>query len=103
MVDEIAIQSKLCNANNLLIKARQDYKLKHYKKILKNCKEILVLLKEFLSKEDQLMYLNKEIVEILFTTWVWMGRAYHKLGDAKSSQECFKKEKHLLIKTYENM
>lgn len=101
MDDQANFQNTFYEANNLLVKARQAYKLKNYEKIIHNCEHILTLLEQSLSQKPELHLVQKEVLEILFTTWLWMGRAYHRLGEEKSSQHCFDKEKYFLIKLYE--
>ena len=101
MTAESIIQVKLCQANNLLDKAKRDYKHKNYLEIIEVCDQILTIIEQILPETQNLPAIENKILEALFTAWVWMGRAYHKLGYTKCSQECFDKEKYFLIKLYE--
>jgi len=101
MNDQANFQSKFYEADSLLVQARQAYKLKNYEKVIHYCEYILIFLEQYLSQKPELHLVQKKVLEILFTTWLWMGRAYHRLGEEKSSQRCFDKEKYFLIKLYE--
>lgn len=101
MLAEKNIQMKLDKANRLLFQIRRDYKLKKFRKLLTNCRQILILLEKSYPNPQKTKTYEVKILEILFTTWLWMARAYHKLGDEMSSQKCYHQQKNFVLKFYE--